>query len=536
MEARTIPTCKRLFLASVLSLGAIAPAGADTSRIAGYLKARAADADGRSAVAAAGYARALAGAPTSTAIAARAYREALATNDIALATRAAAVLRGTADAPADLPLLPLAIAASRNDAVAAEQAVAALATTPLGVLGPSLRAWIAYDRGQNPAPALAAAGAGKNPVTQRLAAETAALLQIARGDVDGGLAAVQALRETGSPIDLRLSAAQLLFGNGHADRARTLLAGGDPVFAALRQGTPAKPTLGFGVSRLLGRIASDLAEQDAPALSIALSRTALIANPANDRARLLLASALAKDGATALALATLDAMPAASPFATTAAAARITILANAGRDDEALALACSAAARDGATAADWQTYADRLTAANRHADAAGWYRRVLDADPAEWTAWLQYGGALEQAGDWPGARAALQKAVAIAPREPLALNYLGYAQAERGIDVRESIAMLERARALKPDDVSIADSLGWAYFINGDTGRAMPLIERAAAGDPINAEIGEHLGDLYWTVGRRYEARYAWRAAALTADAADQARLSTKIVQGLPAK
>ena len=199
-------------------------------------------------------------------------------------------------------------------------------------------------------------------------------------------------------------------------------------------------------------------------------------------------------------------------------------------------LACSAAARDGATAADWQTYADRLTAANRHADAAGWYRRVLDADPAEWTAWLQYGGALEQAGDWPGARGALQKAVAIAPREPLALNYLGYAQAERGIDVRESIAMLERARALKPDDASIADSLGWAYFINGDTGRAMPLIERAAAGDPINAEIGEHLGDLYWTVGRRYEARYAWRAAALTADAADQARLSTKIVQGLPAK
>ena len=536
MEARTIPICKRLFLASVLSLGVVAPAGADTSRIADYMKARVADADGDSERAAAGYARALAAMPSSTVVAARAYREALAAGDIPLATRAAAVLRGTADAPADLPLLPLALAAARNDAPAAEDAVAALAPTPLAVLVPSLRAWIAYDRGQDGAAAIAAAAAGKNPVTQRLAAETRALLQIARGDVDGGLAAVQTLRATGSPIDLRLSAAQLLFGNGHADAARTLLAGSDPIYVALRQGPSATPTLGFGVSRLLGRIASDLAEQDAPALSIALSRTALIASPANDRARLLLASALARDGATARALATLDAMPPASPFAATAAAARITILANAGRDDEALALARAGAVRADAAPGDWQVYADRLTAADRPAEAAAWYRRILDADPREWSAWLQYGGALEQSGDWPGARAALQKAVAIAPREPLALNYLGYAQAERGIDVGASIAMLERARALKPDDGSIVDSLGWAYFVNGDTARALPLIERAAAGDPVNAEIGEHLGDLYWTIGRRYEARYAWRAATLTAEAADRARLSTKIVQGLPAK
>ncbi len=511
------------------------PAGADPSVLADYLKARAADADGRTARAAAGYGRALDAAPTNTAVAGRAYREALAAGDVPLAVRAAAVLRDTPDAPNDLPLLALAIAAGRNDSVAAEAAITALRPTPLAVLVPSLRAWTVFSRGQDPAPVIAAAGASKSPVTQRLAAETAALLQIARGDVDRGLATIETLRETGSPIDLRLSAAQLLFGNGHAEAARTLLAGGDPVFAALRKGTPAQPTLSFGISRLLGRIASDLAEQDAATLSIALSRTALIANAGNDRARLLLASALAKDNATDRALATLDAMPAASPYAVTAAAARITILANAGRDAEALGLARTAAERADAGVADWQTYADRLTVADRHADAAPWYRRIVDAEPAEWTGWLQYGGALERSGNWPAGRTALQKAVALAPREPLALNYLGYAQAERGIDVKASTAMLERAHALKPDDDSITDSLGWAYFITGDTARAQPLLERAAAGEPTNAEIGEHLGDLYWTIGRRYEARYAWRAATLTAETSDQARLSTKIVQGLPA-
>ncbi|WP_447407659.1 tetratricopeptide repeat protein, partial [Clostridium perfringens] len=79
-------------------------------------------------------------------------------------------------------------------------------------------------------------------------------------------------------------------------------------------------------------------------------------------------------------------------------------------------------------------YADRLLAAGRYAEAARWYRRVIDDGGAagEWASWMQYGGALEQAGDWPGARAALQKAVALAPSEPLALNYLGYSLADHG--------------------------------------------------------------------------------------------------------
>ena len=42
-------------------------------------------------------------------------------------------------------------------------------------------------------------------------------------------------------------------------------------FAALRAGDAAQPTLGFGVSRLLGRVAGDLSDQEANELSIALA-------------------------------------------------------------------------------------------------------------------------------------------------------------------------------------------------------------------------------------------------------------------------
>nr|WP_183949550.1 tetratricopeptide repeat protein [Sphingomonas aquatilis] len=500
------------------------------------MQARVADADGDVATAIAGYARALAARPADMTVALRAYREALAAGDIPLATRAAAVLRNQPGAPADLALLPLALAAARNDATGAEAATQALARTPLSVMVPALRAWIAYSRGGNPSAPIVAANVGSTPVAQRLAAETAALLQIAMGDVQGGLSGVQALRETGSPVDLRLSAAQLLFGTGHADEARALLAGDDPALAALRQGAPAKPTLAYGVSRLLARVAGDLVDQDVAPLSIALTRTALVASPANDRARLLLAQALAGEDATDQALATLDAVPASSPFASTAIAARISILARADRTADALALARRDAERADAGPAAWQLYADQLSTAGNNAEAARWYRRIAEAQPTAWNAWLQYGGALEQAGDWPAARAALQKAVALAPAEPLALNYLGYAQAERRVDVPASIAMLQRAHGAKPDDASIADSLGWALFVNGDTARALPLIERAAEAEPTNAEIAEHLGDVYWALGRRYEARYAWRAAALTAPAQDAAALATRIAQGPPAR
>ena len=56
--------------------------------------------------------------------------------------------------------------------------------------------------------------------------------------------------------------------------------------------------------------------------------------------------------------------------------------------------------------------------------------------------------------------------------------------------------------------------------------------ERAAEGEPANAVIAEHLGDVYWALGRRWEARYAWSGAAGVAGTADQSRLAAKIADG----
>ena len=67
----------------------------------------------------------------------------------------------------------------------------------------------------------------------------------------------------------------------------------------------------------------------------------------------------------------------------------------------------------------------------------------------------------------------------------------------------------------------------------GDTIHPHTAIERAAQAEPDSVEIAEHLGDVYWASGRRFEARYAWTAARQTAEPAVAERLTTKIADGL---
>ncbi|KQN22292.1 tetratricopeptide repeat protein [Sphingomonas sp. Leaf30] len=480
MEAPTIPICKHALLAIGLLTDPTA-ALADTGGLSAYLKARAADADGRVMIAADQYARALAAAPDDPVIAIRAYGEAIEAGDMPLVARAAGVLAKAGVAPADAALFLLAAAARKGDTRATRTAIATLGKGPLVVLAPSLNAWVARAEHRDPGAALATAG--EDPVARRFAAETRK----------------------------RIAAA------------------------------PARQPLGLAVAQTLAGLAGDLIAGAPSPLAIALAQAAVEADPDYAPARIVLADALAHSDRVDRALAVLDRVDGTSPSAEAAIAKRLEILSVAGRDEAALAIARTRAERQEAVAGDWQRYADLLLTTGDAAAAAQWYGRVLAADhgaPAGarggWGAWLQYGGALDQAGRWPEARIALRKAVALAPTQPLALNYLGFAQVEHGDDIAGSIRLLERASRLDPANPSVTDSLGWAYHRAGDTRRALPLLERAAQAEPTNAEIGDHLGDAYWSMGRRYEARYAWQAAIVTGDAEERARIAAKIDTGLP--
>lgn len=467
----------------------------------------------------------------------RAYRQALSAGDYTLASRAAAVLVRAGSGPPDTALLAFAIALKAKDRAGTDAALARMGAGPLGFLSPVLEAWLAVDRGGDPMASLETARG--NTLAMRFAARHRPLLLIAAGRSGDGVVALSALLEAGieGNDDLRIDAATVLAASGQPKLAFPLIAGDRPDYVRLRKrlGKGAKPNAAFGASRLLLGVAEDIAAQDIPALSILLTRAALLIDPGDDRARLYLAEALSQSGADALALGELGKISTDSPYWRGAQAGLITALQRAGRPAEALPLAKALAGDRDATVADARTYGDVLTANAQFAAAAEAYGGALRRAEGDggWELHYLQGSALDRAGQWREALPALRRAVELGPDQAMALEYLGYAQVVRGENLPEAQALLERASQLKPDDPGISASLGWAYFAQGDVAGALPLLEKAVRGDPGGALPNEHLGDAYWRLGRHYEARYAWSAAAIQADNDAVRRIEGKLAKGL---
>jgi tetratricopeptide (TPR) repeat protein len=124
------------------------------------------------------------------------------------------------------------------------------------------------------------------------------------------------------------------------------------------------------------------------------------------------------------------------------------------------------------------------------------------------------------------------------PDSVLRLNTLGYALIQRPEGLEEGYRLLWRGFNNGQLDAAVVDSLGWAYYLYGHFEQARALIERAnglSEANP-NSEILDHLGDVYWWLSRREEARAAWRQA-LNArpDVPRRRELDRKLARGLAA-
>ena len=136
---------------------------------------------------------------------------------------------------------------------------------------------------------------------------------------------------------------------------------------------------------------------------------------------------------------------------------------------------------------------------------------------------------------WPEARAQLELGLKASPDEPLLLNYLGYNSVERGENLDAAEAMIRRALALRPDDASITDSLGWALYKRGRLPEAIETLQKAQRRRP--GAVRNQRASRRCPVSSRggaIEARFAWRAALVTAEEApEKARIEAKIGAGL---
>lgn len=174
----------------------------------------------------------------------------------------------------------------------------------------------------------------------------------------------------------------------------------------------------------------------------------------------------------------------------------------------------------------------------KFAEAVPAYDKAIEINESakqhDWSLYYGRGVALERTKQWARAEADFKRALELNPDQPDVLNYLGYSWIDRGENLTEARRLIELAYSKSPDNGFIVDSMGWAMFLDRDYKGAVAMLEKAVELQPADPTLNDHLGDAYWKVGRRNEARFQWRRA-LTLKPEDKQKtaIQAKIEQGL---
>lgn len=276
-------------------------------------------------------------------------------------------------------------------------------------------------------------------------------------------------------------------------------------------------------------------------LPLALAQIALYLDPELDDARRMVADILNIYGHHAKASALLRTIPPSSHHFEGARSEIAAALIAEKKPAEAVSLLRAALRADpNGRELRWTlagVYADQKL----HREAVTELSKLIASLPAKpqqdaWRFYISRAASLMELAQWPAAELDLKRAVEIAPEEPTALNYLGYSWAERGINLNQAFELIEKAVAAEPRSGAYVDSLGWAHYQRGDYAAAVVQLEHAAALEPGDPTITEHLGDVYAQLSRPFEARYQWtRALQLDPTPAQRFKIEEKIKHGLAA-
>jgi tetratricopeptide (TPR) repeat protein len=149
--------------------------------------------------------------------------------------------------------------------------------------------------------------------------------------------------------------------------------------------------------------------------------------------------------------------------------------------------------------------------------------KLSEAKQDKETVYFMRGAMYERIKNYDGADAEFRKVLELNPDNAGALNYLGYMYADRGVRLDEAQKMISRALELEPDNGAYLDSLGWVYYRQNKLDEAEQALLRALSkkevgGDPT---VHDHLGDVYFKLGKTKDAITQWQASLKEADTAD---------------
>lgn len=445
-------------------------------------------------------------------------------------------------------LLLLADAARKNKLHVAKDEVAALTDDGLGpFLKPFLAAWLKAEKKDYAGARVALEPAGKMGSIDKLYHLHAGMLAELAGDAKAARQHFTKLMALG--MDGRAASIIAGFYERQKDeKVKTSL------MLAVRQSglemmdgvAPRVEGLAAGMADTMIGMATLLQGEGVPEVALPYAQLAAAADPSSASAHLLVGDLLTVNGQNAAAKAAYGKLlddPSASFLARMRSAG---VAARMGEDGEAVQIMESLTRDYPARGEAWAQLGDVRAVAKAWPEAEAAYVkaaklvRVGGDDLLLMRLQSGVGKARLAMGDRAGAAEAFEAAVAANGDQAELLNALGYLYAEEGRNLDRAGELLTRAMELRPEEGAIVDSLGWVRFRQGNMAEAVRLLELAAQLAPYNAVINDHLGDAYWSAGRRVEARFQWQRAlrynisASTDEPLSIEALEAKLATGLP--
>jgi tetratricopeptide (TPR) repeat protein len=218
------------------------------------------------------------------------------------------------------------------------------------------------------------------------------------------------------------------------------------------------------------------------------------------------------EGASETALRRIDAILAAQPERASAHEIRGSLLAQLGRNDEALASYERATQLDPQHAPAWAGLATLAARRNDLAGAVELFDKASGLSPNTST-WAYSAGQLAFAvGDQAGAERRLREVVQRFPGHAGARNDLAWILAEQGKDLDTALRLAEEAQRLDPSP-DVLDTLGWVRFKRGEMSAAVAALEQAVEARSDAPSIRYRLGLALNKAGDSERAREMLQAA-----------------------
>ena len=342
------------------------------------------------------------------------------------------------------------------------------------------------------------------------------------------------LERVGRAADARALYEKFLNEGGVAPIAKDSLAR----IAANRKPEPFVRNAEDGVAEGLFGMAASLNDRQSADISILYLRLALYLRPDLALADLLLADRFESLGKYDDAVAIYRRIDKASPYYRMAATQAAVNESRLGKKDAAITNLRALALAFPDDSENWIALGDAYRDQNNHEAAIDAYdhaeKTIGKPEKRDWPLFYARAMAEDSAKHWDKAEADINIALKLSPDQPELLNYLGYSWVDRNQRIPEALAMLEKARQLRPYDGYIVDSVGWAYYRLGRYDEAAQTLEAAVLLVPGDPTVNNHLGDALWKAGRKLEARFQWNhALTFSTEDSDKAAIEQKLKTGL---